>query len=166
MLKYIKKDSVILEIGPGAGRWTEVLQPLAKKLIIADISTKCIEICKKRFNLKNNIEFKLIKKRLDFINDDCIDNVWSFAVFVHINPSDIDRYLKDISRILKPGGCAIIHHSGSYSDYHGSVEGWKVFMGAKQFSDLVKKHGMKILEQKKTLVTTGDVISVFIKPPV
>lgn len=164
LLRYIKKDSVILEIGSGGGRWTEILQPLAKKLIVTDISPKCIKICKKRFELKNNLDYKLIDKRLDFIDDGVIDYVWSYAVFVHINPSDIDRYLEDFSRILNPGGFAIIHHCGTYSDYHGSVDGWKVFIGAKQFSKLVRKHGMEIVEQSTKLLRPGDVVSIFAKP--
>ena len=164
MIKYIKKDSTILEIGPGGGRWTEILQPLANKLIIADISKKCIEICKKRFELKNNIEYKLIKKRLDFIDDNVIDYIWSYAVFVHINPSDIERYLEDFSRILKPGGYATINHSGTYSEYRGTPDGWRAYLGAKQFAELVTKHKLKIVEQTKKLVRQGDIISVIIKP--
>ena len=34
MMKYIKKNSIILEIGPGAGRWSISLQKIAKKLIL------------------------------------------------------------------------------------------------------------------------------------
>jgi len=164
MMKYIKKGSSVLEIGPGGGRWTEILQPLAKTLIIGDISNKCIEICKKRFELKNNIEYKLIEKRLNFINDSQIDFIWSYGVFVHINPSDIDRYIEDFSRILKPGGCGVIHHCGIPSDYNDNKGGWSVFVGAELFAQLVKKHGMKIVEQNKTLVRQGDVISIFVKP--
>jgi len=164
MLKYFKKNSTIIEIGSGAGRWTEILQPLAKKLIVTDIAPNCIKMCKKRFKLKNNLDYKLIDKRLDFIDDNVIDYVWSFSVFVHINPSDVDRYIEDFSRILKPGGIGIIHHCGTYSDYNGSVDGWRAFIGAKQFHHLVEKHGMKILDQTTKLVRQGDVISIFTKP--
>lgn len=164
MIKHIKRNSTILEIGPGAGRWTETLQPLAKNLIIADVSQKSIEICKKRFLLKNNVEYKLIENRLDFIEDDVIDYIWSFAVFVHINPSDIERYIEDFSRILKPGGCAIIHHCGNYSDYNGVTSGWKTYVGKKQFAKLVEKHGLKIIEQTRKLQRPGDIVSVFMKP--
>ena len=37
MLKYIKPGLKVLEIGPGAGRWTEILQPVAAKLIAVDV---------------------------------------------------------------------------------------------------------------------------------
>ena len=166
LLKYIKNDSTTLEIGPGGGRWTEELQKLVKDLIIADISKKCLDICKERFKSKSNIEYNLIDKRLDFIEDNTIDYVWSYDVFVHINPSDVERYIEDIQRVLKPGGCAVIHHSGTYPLYKGNKEAWRAYLGKKQFANLVTKHGMKIIEQNETLVhLPGDVITVFAKQP-
>ena len=166
MLKYIKNESTILEIGPGGGRWTVELQKLAKNLIIADISKKCLDICKKRFKSKTNIKYELIDKRLDFIQNNTLDFVWSYDVFVHINPSDVDRYIKDIERILKIGGYAVIHHSGTYPLYKGKKEAWRAYMGRKQFANLVKKYGMKVIEQNETLVhLPGDVITTFTKQP-
>jgi len=44
ILKYIKNESTVLEIGPGAVRWTEILQGFARSLILADISEKCLDI--------------------------------------------------------------------------------------------------------------------------
>jgi len=38
MLKYIEPGKTVLEIGPGAGRWTVVLQGIAKHLILVDLS--------------------------------------------------------------------------------------------------------------------------------
>jgi len=166
MLKYIKNESTILEIGPGGGRWTGELQKLAKNLIIADISKKCLDICKKRFKSKTNIKYELIDKRLDFIQNNTLDFVWSYDVFVHINPSDVERYIKDFERILKIGGNAIIHHSGTYPLYKGKKEAWRAYMGKKQFAKLVKKYGMEVIEQNETLVhLPGDVITIFIKQP-
>ena len=113
MLKYIKKGSVILEIGIGAGRWSEILQRLANRLILVDVSKKCLDICRQRFETCDNVEYKLIEGKLDFIDSDSIDYVWSYDVFVHINPTEIESYIEDFQRILKPTGCAIIHHPGN-----------------------------------------------------
>ena len=164
LLKYIKRDSTILEIGPGGGRWTAELQKLAKHLIIADISIKCLDICKERFKSKTNIEYKLIDKSIDFIDGLTIDFVWSYDVFVHINPSDIERYLEDIQRVLKLGGRAIIHHSGTYPLYKGNKDAWRTYLGRKQFAKLLSKYGMNLIEQNEKLVhLPGDVITVFTK---
>jgi len=165
MFKYLTKNSSFLEIGPGGGRWTEILQPLAKKLILCDISKKCIEICKDRFKSKNNIEYYLINKRLDFIEKESIDFVWSYDVFVHVNPSDVEKSIENISQILKPGGYAIIHHSGFYSDYKIKNVGWRTYLGHKPFAKFVTNNGMTIIEQNEILPhLPGDVISVFQKP--
>ena len=165
LFKYIKKDSTVLEIGPGGGRWTVELQKLAQNLIIADISKKCLDICKERFKSLKNIEYRLIDTRLDFIENDSIDHVWSYDVFVHINPSDVKNYIEDIKRILNPGGLAIIHHAGKYDFYKGKSDAWRAYLGKKEFANLVTKHGLKMIEQNEDLVHLhGDVISIFVKP--
>ncbi len=162
---YLKKNLTILEIGPGGGRWTEIFQPFAKKLILCDISKNCIDICKKRFKSKNNIEYYLINERLDFIEKESIDYLWSYDVFVHINPTDIEKYIYDISKFLKPGGYAVIHHSGSYSNYKLKNEGWRAYLGSKSFAKFVTTCDMIIIQQNEILPQlTGDVITVFKKP--
>ena len=172
MLKYIKNGSTILEIGIGAGRWSEVLQRVGGRVILTDISQKCIEICKDRFAYAHNIEYHLIEERLDFINDNTIDGIWSYDVFVHINPSDIEKYISDFGRILKPGAYAIIHHSNmdlreksTREKISNVTKGLRSYMSASVFEKWIQRYGMQIIEQNYTLShIPGDVISVFTKP--
>lgn len=166
ILKYIKTGSSILEIGPGAGRWTEILSGLAGRLVLADISKTCIDICKERFKTNNNIEFNLIENDLDFLTDRSIDAIWSYDVFVHINPSDIDAYLEEFQRILKHGSYGIIHHAGSYSsEKEARHKGFRSYMNGDLFAELVTKHGMKMVEQNAKIPHyPGDLISVFTLP--
>ena len=62
MLKYFRRDAVVLEIGPGGGRWTnELLSRLnPKKLLLADITESCLEVCKHRFAEHRSIEYHLV----------------------------------------------------------------------------------------------------------
>ncbi|MDQ3967745.1 MAG: class I SAM-dependent methyltransferase [Thermoproteota archaeon] len=166
MFRYIKPNSVILEIGPGAGRWTQYLQPLANQLIIADIAVKCLQICKQRFTDKTNIDYKLIESdNIDFISSNSVDYVWSYDVFVHINPSDIERYVRNFGRILKKGGIGIIHHAGGkYVSYEEEKEGFRSKMTAETFKTMVEGANMKVIEQNRDLVhKKGDIITVFVK---
>ena len=150
MLKYIKKGSIILEIGPGAGRWSEILQGLAIRLVLADISKKCLDICRKRFKNYEHVEYYLVERGLGFIPDSTIDYIWSYDVFVHINPSDIEAYIIDFERILKPGGYAIIHHSGQYSSEKNAREvGFRSHMDGDQFAHIAKKHELELIEQNR-----------------
>jgi len=51
---------------------------------------------------------------LSFIENNSVDYIWSYDVFVHINPTDVEKYIIEFSRILKPHGYGIIHHSMGY----------------------------------------------------
>jgi len=46
---------------------------------------------------------------------------WRFDVFVHINGAEVQAYLKEFHRVLKPSGVAVIHH-GSVG---GASGGWR-----------------------------------------
>ena len=148
------------------------MQTIGGRVILTDISQKCIEICKDRFIYADNIEYHLINERLDFINDNSIDSIWSYDVFVHINPSDIEKYISDFGRILKPGGYAIIHHSNmdlrekcTREKLSNVTKGLRSYMSASVFGRLTQAYGMQIVEQNYTLShVPGDVISVFTKP--
>lgn len=146
MLNYIKSGGTILEIGPGAGRWTTTLQNIANRLILVDLSDHCIEMCKERFAEANNIEYFVNNGvSLKFIPDETIDYIWSFDVFVHIEPCDIQKYLVDFTRVCKKGATAVIHHAKEGKG-HG---GWRSSMTAEKFAAMVTK-------QKFTLLTQFD----------
>ena len=166
LLKYVKPGTAVLEIGPGAGRWTEILQPMARSLTVVDVSAKAIDMCKKRFSSATNITFFLTGNTcLGFIPDGSIDAIWSFDVFVHINPDDTDSYLSEFKRVLAPGGIAVIHHPKD----GGSHGGCRSRMTARLFAALLEKHGLNLVRQFDSWGENGrydlfryrDCISVF-----
>ena len=166
LLNYIKPGTAVLEIGPGAGRWTEILQPLARELFAVDVSAKALDLCKKRFPSATNITFFLTRNAsLEFIPDKTIDAIWSFDVFVHINPGDTDSYLSEFKRVLVPGGIAVIHHPKD-GGLHG---GCRSRMTARLFTALLEKRGLTLVRQFDSWGENGrfnlsrycDCISVF-----
>jgi ubiquinone/menaquinone biosynthesis C-methylase UbiE len=166
LLTYIKPGNAVVEIGPGAGRWTEILQPIARELFAVDVSAKALDVCKKRFSTAANITFFLTRNTsLGFIPDKTIDAIWSFDVFVHINPGDTGDYLTEFQRILVPGGIAVIHHPKD-GGLHG---GCRSRMTAPLFAALLKKRGLTLVRQfdswgengRYNLSRYGDCMSVF-----
>lgn len=144
MLKNITQGKTVLEIGPGAGKWTEPLQQITQKLIVVDISAKCIEMCKKRFSHCSNISYFVNDgSGLPFLFDDSIDFIWSFDVFVHIVPSDIEKYMVEFKRILKPTGRGIIHHAAQ-GGLHG---GWRSSVTRQMIQEFLEKHNLKLIAQ-------------------
>lgn len=144
MMKHITKGKTVLEIGPGAGKWTEPLQQIAQKLIVVDISEKCIEMCKKRFSLHSNISYYVNDGfGLPFLADNSIDFIWSFDVFVHIAPAEIESYFSEFARILKPTGRGIIHHAAD-GGLHG---GWRSSVTRQMIQEFLEKHHLKLMAQ-------------------
>jgi ubiquinone/menaquinone biosynthesis C-methylase UbiE len=163
LLPNAKPGKVFLEFGPGGGRWTEILQPLAKTLLIIDISEKCLSVCKDRFKDAKNIKYHLYDGRnLSFIKDKSIDFVWSYDVFVHINPTDIDCILGHLQRIMKNDAVAVIHHSGTRYAKNDRYEAQRSDMTKEFFAHLVKENGMQLITQLDDYVhLPGDIISIF-----
>ncbi len=157
-------SGVVLEIGPGAGRWSVELVELARELVVADISETCLQECRQR--LGERVRFHLITDgSLSFLDNDSVDSVWSYDVFVHINPADIETYLTEIARVLVPGGVAVIHHSGEYSEDDDTELSFRSHMTAPFFAHLVGNAGLELMSQDRDRPhKLGDVISVFRKP--
>lgn len=160
--KYIQPAKVILEIGPGAGRWTEYLVPLAQRLILVDVSAKCLDLCRARFSSQTNIDYYQNRGRdLDMIPDHSVDFVWSYDAFVHINPTDTNFYLKELRRVLKPGGRALIHHPGTiYTDPKLRLFD-RSYTTKEFFAHLVTSNNLVLEDQLDGFVhLPGDVISI------
>lgn len=169
MLGYLEGGTTILEIGPGAGRFSVALQRLAGHLILVDLSDYCIELCRRRFAGAENVEFHVNDGRtLPAIPDRSVDGVWSFDVFVHIAPQDVEALLDEICRVLRPKGRAVIHHPKSGHENVAAEAGWRSSMTAALFAGMVRARGMTMVAQfdswgggRYDVRKHGDVISVF-----
>lgn len=167
MLKNIQPDSAVLEIGPGFGRWTRKLIEISRHLVAVDVTEKCIAYCKRVFGQNSNAEFYLNDGRsLDMVADNSIDFIWSFDVFVHIEPSDIECYLKEFRRILNDGGSVVIHHGTI-----GKTDlKWRSSLTQQTFSKLLEKLDFTLIDQfdawgenGEFRVASSDTISIFRK---
>jgi ubiquinone/menaquinone biosynthesis C-methylase UbiE len=102
----------ILEIAPGFGRWTQFLTSLCKRLIVVDLSSKCIDACRARFRDSIHIDYHVNDGlTLPFIGDRSVDFIFSFDSLVHVEADIIESYVNEFGRVLKPGGTGFIHHS-------------------------------------------------------
>jgi SAM-dependent methyltransferase len=120
---FFGRCDVIVEIGPGGGRFTEVLLPKCRRLIAVDTSPAMLDLLQERFAGEDRLELRLGDGQgLGQIADDSVDAAFSYGVFVHLQHWDIYNYLTEVSRVLKPGGKALIQHSNVLSDL-----GWAKF---------------------------------------
>ncbi len=135
-----------LEIGPGGGRWSEILFERADHLIVVDVTERALEMTRERLGGNGKVEYvQSSGSDLPGVEDDSVDSVWSYDVFVHIAPADVAGYLDEIARVLRLGGHAVIHHSGA----RGS-EGWRSPMSAELFANLARERGLEVEAQQST----------------
>lgn len=133
----------IVEIGPGGGRWTEHIQPIAEELTLVDLAPACIEQCQRRFAACENIAYHVNSgSDLSMLSDSSVDAVWSFDAFVHIGPPEVRAYVQEFARVLVPGGIGVIHHGDG-----GSTAGWRSPMDAARFAALLEEAGLEVTRQ-------------------
>ena len=114
LLPYIDGADV-LEIAPGKGRWSEFMAAQARSLTLVDINENCLDACRQRFASRKNLTYQLGDGLHLPGNSDTIDFVWSFDSFVHMDPPVFSSYIAEISRVLRPGGRAVLHHADKYA---------------------------------------------------
>jgi SAM-dependent methyltransferase len=102
----------VLEIAPGFGRWTQYLKDLCERLVIVDLTERCIEHCRERFANAANIDYHVNDGRsLAMVPDGSIDFAFSFDSLVHAEADVIADYLTQLARKLRPDGIGFLHHS-------------------------------------------------------
>lgn len=104
---YLAKEYVtgdVLEIGCGEGRGLDLLAPLSQSYTALDKIQAVIDQLQEHYPNINFIQAN-IPPLADLI-DNSYDVVVSFQVIEHINKDK--EYLKEINRVLRPGGKAII----------------------------------------------------------
>ncbi len=102
----LNEDHTVLEIGPGPGFFSiKIAEKVNRgKLVLADIQEEMLEKAKNRIAKKRltNVEYELCDgKTLDF-PDETFDRVFMVTVIGEVENKE--DYVKEIFRILKPGG--------------------------------------------------------------
>jgi ubiquinone/menaquinone biosynthesis C-methylase UbiE len=157
LARWIPAGAAVLEIGPGAGRWSRALATRASRLLLVDVSERPLDLCRDLFDGDTRIQLVLSSgSDLPGVEDGSIDAVWSFDVFVHVAPRDQAAYLGEISRVLRPGGVAIVHHSdGRNRGQLPSRRGWRSPMSRDLFAALALERGLQVEHQLDSWGTNG-----------
>jgi ubiquinone/menaquinone biosynthesis C-methylase UbiE len=164
LVPNIPEGGVVLELGPGGGRWTEILQKRCGKLHVVDVSERALELCRERFADCRNIEYHLGNGSTLNVPSGSVDAVWSYDVMVHIRPLDARAYFQEFRRILKPGGRAVIHHPGDRSSSAGDRPGWRSDLTNAMVLTFVRENGLRLLQQTTKHINPNDVMTTLEAP--
>jgi hypothetical protein len=156
----------IVEIAPGAGRFTAELIRLARSMVLVDLNQACIDLCRERFRYYERIQFLVNDGiSLEAVADESADLIASLDSFVHIEREVVEHYVLQFPRILRSGGIAWIHHSarGKHS------AGWRSNMTSELMARYAETSGLLVKAQifrqleHQPVVLYKDCISVLTK---
>lgn len=110
--KYFKRSGRVLEIGSLPCQMTYCLKRIGFKVVGVDISPRILS----KFIFRYNLEVKkcdIEKQRLPFRNN-YFDNILFNEVFEHLRIDPLST-LKEVNRVMKPGGLLILTTPNLYA---------------------------------------------------
>jgi len=150
--KSLPKESIVADIGSGNGRHLIPCADHCKKVIGLDVSNELLKIVKKKVNDKNIKNVELIHS--DAVNIPIKSNSINAVLYIATLHNISIRYrrinsLKEIYRILKPGGKAIISVWSRWQDKYRQhfVVRMITKFGHNEFGDINiywRQHGLNI----------------------
>jgi SAM-dependent methyltransferase len=160
---HVTPDSVVMEIGPGGGRWTQFLIG-AREVVLVELNTQFFRYLRKRFRrYRRKLRFyQTTGYELNGIDDGSIDFVFSFGTFVHIDPDGIDEYLAEIARVLRAGGTGTIQYADRDKPFLQTVPDFGGFsdMNAPKMEGLVAARGLEVVEHDRALLDHSNVVVI------
>lgn len=130
--KYFTRQGLFVECGSGSSQTTIKVRKYNRRLIAVDISEKALEMTKEIKQIDERVLADI--RKLPFA-DSSVDGIWNLGVMEHFTLVDIKRILKEFSRILKPGGYAIL--------FWPSKKGW-VHIGINTIESISKIFNINI----------------------
>jgi 2-polyprenyl-3-methyl-5-hydroxy-6-metoxy-1,4-benzoquinol methylase len=111
----------VLEVGAGHGTFTEMLARTAKRVVACDLSERCVSRLRERFSGEESVE--ILHGSVDSAAaHGPFDSVILINVLEHIE--DDDGALRELARLLRPGGRAVLWvpaFSLLYSDFDRKI---------------------------------------------
>ena len=108
----------VLEIGVGCGSHAQLLAPHTRSYVGIDLTAEATAKTRTRFALFN-VPGKIVQMDAEAMEfpDNSFDFIWSWGVIHH--SADTERILKEMHRVLRPGGTStIMVYYRSWWSYH------------------------------------------------
>jgi SAM-dependent methyltransferase len=171
LIKDFEFDSV-LELAPGAGRNTEKLCGVSKKIWAVDFNAYAIEQTRERLGSSYggcDIEYHVNNgSDISMIADGSISAIYCWDAAVHFDKAILNNYIPEFARVLREGGKGFVHHSNLGESAHKNIKKnpqWRSNMSKEGFAEICETNGLRVVTQADVpWRDVIDCITVFEKP--
>jgi len=119
-------DRELLEIGCGVGRETRALAARFKHVIALDVSDAMLDQARQNVTASNVTFVRGSGVDLAVVTDGAVDFAYSVIVFQHIPDVEVQyTYLREVGRVLRPGGWFFIHLYADEDAYPVRLAKWQ-----------------------------------------
>ncbi|MGA0599051.1 class I SAM-dependent methyltransferase [Enterovirga sp. CN4-39] len=141
-----------VDFAAGFGRNTlKLLNAGAGQVTAVDVNPDCIAALKTKLPSDRVVVVQNSGADLSALESGTYTFLYSFDAMVHFDLEIVIAYLPEFARVLRSGGCALIHHS----NYSGNPGGdfrenphWRNFMTAGIFKHVAVRSGFEVVEQR------------------
>jgi cyclopropane fatty-acyl-phospholipid synthase-like methyltransferase len=155
---YFVPGSTVLEIGSGGGRWTQYFRS-AGQLVVVEFNPESFDCLHKRFPDLRFAPYQTSGYEMDGVETASVDLVFTFDVFVHLEPDGIKAYLIEIERVLKPGGVAIVHYGDIRKDIARDNPGFSRMTRA-LMEELIAATHLRVLSHDEDIMFHSNLVAL------
>jgi SAM-dependent methyltransferase len=148
----------VVEIGSGGGRWTQFLQS-AGALVVVEYNAESFDYLRARFPRLAFTPYRTSGYEIGGVADGWADFVFTFDVFVHLDPEGIEAYLREIERVLRPGGVAVVHYGDVRKDIAAANPGFSRMTRALMES-LIAKTALRTLDHDESIMFHSNLVAL------
>jgi len=153
---FVHPDKVAVEIGPGGGRWTRYLLP-CRILYVVDHYQELLDELRRNFRAPNMHFVRNSGTDFPGIERGSVDLVFSYGTFVHFDVAMIAAYLREIRKILKPGGDCVIQYADKSKPVGAATPSFPD-CDPEQMASLVTECGFTIRDHDRTTLNNSGII--------
>jgi SAM-dependent methyltransferase len=122
LLKFVNRESIVLDVGCGIGRVMKFISPHCKEIHGVDTSALILRRAKKELNgLRNCFFYRAGFKKFGICPADSFDLIYSFFTLQHMEKEDAYLCLMRIRNLLKSGGIVYMQFPDFTSDHYFSL---------------------------------------------
>lgn len=153
---YVTPATVVLEVGPGGGRWTRYMLG-ARHLYLVDYHQELLDELARSFRGDTLTMIRNGGSDFPGVPPASVDFLFSFGCFVHLDSEIIDDYLRNMAGVLKPRAIVVLQYSDKTKELARRIPGF-ADNDPERMRQRIEARGFTVYEEDTTSLPHSAVV--------